>query len=326
MRLRRRPAAVIASGLNVAVGVMRSFLLWCAQNPWLSAHVPRWGFARRAVSRFLPGEEFDAALNAAIAFKAQGIGSLFTRLGENVKDLSEATEVVEHYESVLAKMASSSLQAEISVKPTQLGLDIDAKTAYANLERLARAAAKARSFLWIDMEGSAYTQPTLDLYVRLREHNPRTGICLQAYLHRTVDDVVNLMQVKPAIRLVKGAYAEPPDRAYTAKKNVDANYLALCVLMLPEVKRGRLRLVLGTHDIELIERASRFGIALGLERAQIEVNMLYGIRTDQQVRLAQEGYVVKALIAYGDAWYAWYLRRLAERPANVLFVARQMLP
>jgi proline dehydrogenase len=265
-------------------------------------------------------------LQAAIAFKAQGIGSLFTRLGENVNDLAEATAVVEHYESVLAKLSSSGLAAEVSVKPTQVGLDIDAKVAYANLERLARAAAKARSFLWIDMEGSAYTQATLDLYIELRAHHPNTGICLQAYLYRTVEDVVRLVEVKPAVRLVKGAYAEPPDRAYAAKKDVDANYLALCVLMLPEVKRGRLRLVLGTHDVELVERTSRFGRALGIEHAQIEVNMLYGIRADQQVRLAKEGYAVKALIAYGDAWYGWYLRRLAERPANVLFVARQLLP
>ena len=301
-------------------------LLWCAQNAWLATHVPTWGFARRAVSRFLPGQEFEDALKAAIAFKAQGIGSLFTRLGENVNDLSEATAVVEHYESVLAKLSSSGLEAEVSVKPTQVGLDIDAKVAYANLERLARAAAKARSFLWIDMEGSAYTQATLDLYIQLRPHHPRTGICLQAYLYRTVEDVVRLMEVKPAIRLVKGAYAEPPDRAYKARKDVDANYLALCVLMLPEVKRGRLRLVLGTHDVELVERTSRFGHALGIERSQIEVNMLYGIRADQQVRLAKEGYTAKALIAYGDAWYGWYLRRLAERPANVFFVARQLLP
>jgi proline dehydrogenase len=291
-------------------------LLWCAQNAWLAAHVPTWGFARRAVSRFMPGPEFDDALQAAIAFKAQGIGSLFTRLGENVNDLAEATAVVEHYESVLTKLSSSGLAAEVSVKPTQV----------ANLERLARAAAKARSFLWIDMEGSAYTQATLDLYIELRAHHPNTGICLQAYLYRTVEDVVRLVEVKPAVRLVKGAYAEPPDRAYAAKKDVDANYLALCVLMLPEVKRGRLRLVLGTHDVELVERTSRFGRALGIEHAQIEVNMLYGIRADQQVRLAKEGYAVKALIAYGDAWYGWYLRRLAERPANVLFVARQLLP
>ena len=176
------------------------------------------------------------------------------------------------------------------------------------------------------MEGSDYTQATLELYRRLRADHPRTGICLQAYLYRTVEDAISLLELKPAIRLVKGAYAEPPDRAFTAKKDVDANYLALCSLLLDEVKRGKLRLVLGTHDVELIARATRFAHALGLEKGQVEVNMLYGIRTDQQVRLVAEGYVVKDLIAYGDAWYQWYLRRLAERPANVMFVARQLLP
>jgi proline dehydrogenase len=305
---------------------MRRLLLWCAQNRWLSTHVPRWRFARRAVKRFLPGEQFEDALKAAIAFKAQGIGALFTRLGENVRDLSEARATVEHYESVLSSASAAGVDAEISVKPTQLGLDIDADAAYVNLERLARAAAKAKSFLWLDMEGSAYTQATLDLYRRLRVDHPRTGVCLQAYLYRTVEDAVGLLQLKPAIRLVKGAYAEPPDRAFTAKKDVDANYLALCSLLLSEVKGGRLRLVLGTHDVELVARATRFADALDLERAKVEVNMLYGIRTDQQVRLAAEGYGVKDLIAYGDRWYQWYLRRLAERPANVMFVARQMLP
>ena len=305
---------------------MRSLLLWCAQNHWLSTHVPRWRFARRAVKRFLPGEQFDDALKAAISFKARGIGALFTRLGENVRDLSEALATVEHYESVLSTIAAAGVDAEISVKPTQLGLDIDADAAYSNLERLARAAAKVESFLWLDMEGSSYTQATLDLYRRLRADHPRTGVCLQAYLYRTVADALGLLPLKPAIRLVKGAYAEPRDRAFTAKKDVDASYLALCSLLLAEVKRGRLRLVLGTHDVELVARATRFAHALGLESKQVEVNMLYGIRTDQQVRLAAEGYVVKDLIAYGDAWYQWYLRRLAERPANVTFVARQLLP
>jgi proline dehydrogenase len=305
---------------------MRSLLLWCAQNRWLATHVPRWRFARRAVKRFLPGEQFDDALKAAIAFKAQGIGALFTRLGENVMDLSEARATVEHYESVLSSASAAGVDFEISVKPTQVGLDIDADAAYANLERLARAAAKAKSFLWLDMEGSAYTQVTLDLYRRLRAEHPRTGVCLQAYLYRTVEDALGLMALKPAIRLVKGAYAEPPDRAFTAKKDVDASYLALCALLLAEVKRGQLRLVLGSHDVELIARVTRFAHALGLENAKIEVNMLYGIRTDQQLRLAAEGYVVKDLISYGDAWYQWYLRRLAERPANVMFVARQLVP
>lgn len=305
---------------------MRSLLLWCAQNAWLSTHVPRWGFARRAVRRFLPGEGFDAALRAAIGFKAQGIGSLFTRLGENVTDLAEATAVVEHYESVLAESAAAGIDFEISVKPTQLGLDIDAEAAYANLERLAGAAAKVSSFLWIDMEGSAYTERTLGLYKRLRKDHPRTGVCLQAYLHRTVVDMVELLPLEPAIRLVKGAYSEAPDRAFQAKKDVDANYLALSTLVLPDVSRGKLRLVLGTHDVELVGRIARFAESLGLEHAKLEVNMLYGIRTDQLARLAAEGYRAKDLIAYGEAWYAWYLRRLAERPANVLFVARQLLP
>jgi proline dehydrogenase len=305
---------------------MRSLLLWCAQNRWLSTHVPSWGFARRAVKRFMPGEQFDDALKAAISFKAQGIGALFTRLGENVKDLSEAHATVEHYESVISSAAAAGVDFEISVKPTQLGLDIDADAAYANLERLARAAEKAESFLWLDMEGSAYTQVTLELYRRLRADHPRTGVCLQAYLYRTVKDAIDLLDLKPAIRLVKGAYAEPPDRAFTAKNDVDANYLALCSLLAAEVKNGRVRLVLGTHDVELVARVTRFVHALGMQNAQVEVNMLYGIRTDQQVRLAREGYVVKDLIAYGDAWYQWYLRRLAERPANMTFVARQLLP
>ncbi len=305
---------------------MRSLLLWCAQNRWLSTHVPRWGFARKAVRRFLPGEGFDAALRAAIAFKAQHVGALFTRLGENIADLAEAGTVVEHYESVLKESAAAGIDFEISVKPTQLGLDIDADAAYANLKRLASAAADVSSFLWIDMEGSSYTDRTLDLYTRLRSDHPRTGVCLQAYLHRTAADVVKLLPLEPAIRLVKGAYAEPPDRAFQAKRDVDSNYLALSTLVLREVARGKLRLVLGTHDVELVGRVGRFAECLGLERGKLEVNMLYGIRTDELVKLAAEGYMVKDLIAYGDAWYAWYLRRLAERPANVLFVARQLLP
>jgi proline dehydrogenase len=303
---------------------MRRLLLWAAGNQWLSTHVPRWWFAQRAVRRFLPGEDFDAALKAAVEFKAKGIGTLFTRLGENVKDLKEAAEVVTHYEEVLA--ASTGIQAEISVKPTQVGLDIDPAAAFANLERLAGAAAKVKTFLWIDMEGSAYTDATLDLYTRLHADHGNTGVCMQAYLLRTVDDITKLLPLKPAIRLVKGAYAEPPATAFASKRDVDANYLALCALMLPELKRGHLRLVLGTHDVELVSRVGRIAAALGLERAQLEVNMLYGIRTEEQLRLAREGYVVKDLITYGDAWYAWYLRRLAERPANVLFVARQLLP
>lgn len=274
--------------------------------------------------RFLPGEGFDAALSAARDFRPKGVGALFTLLGENITRLEEADAVVRHYEDVLA--ASISVQAEISVKPTQLGLDIDEAACYANLQRLADAAGKSGSFLWVDMEGSAYTQRTVDIYARLRHEHPHVGLALQAYLRRTAADITHLMPLKPAIRLVKGAYSEPPDVAFTAKKDVDANYLALTALMLPEVKRHKLRLVMATHDTEMIARAWRIADALGMERAELEVAMLYGIRVDEQLRLAREGFTVRDLIAYGDAWYAWYLRRLAERPANVWFVARQLLP
>ena len=303
---------------------MRGLLLWCAQNKWLSSHVPRWRFARRAVKRFLPGEGFDAALKAAVDFRAKDIGALFTLLGENITDLEDADRMVQHYEEVLA--ASTDIGAEISVKPTQLGLDIDEAATLANLRRLASAAAKARSFLWIDMEGSAYTERTVDLYLQIRPDHPHLGIALQAYLYRTAADVSRLIPSRPAIRLVKGAYSEPSNIAFQAKKDVDANYLALTALMLPEVKRKRLRLVNATHDTEMVAKAWRIASALGLEKSQLEVAMLYGIRMDEQLRLAREGFTVRDLISYGDAWYAWYLRRLAERPANMWFVARQLLP
>ena len=303
---------------------MRRLLLWCASNRWLATHVPRWSFARRAVRRFLPGEGFDAALKAAVDFRSRGVGAILTLLGENITNLEEANRVVEHYEEVLA--ATSGVQAEISVKPTQLGLDIDEAAAFANLEKLARAAAKAKAFMWIDMEGSAYTDRTIDLYGRLRGEHPHVGIALQAYLHRTVSDISRLLESKTAIRLVKGAYSEPTTIAFGPKREVDANYLALCVLMLPEVKRHKLRLILATHDTDMIARVWRFAQALGMEKAQVEVAMLYGIRTDEQLRLAREGFAVRDLITYGTAWYAWYLRRLAERPANMWFVARQLLP
>jgi proline dehydrogenase len=303
---------------------VRALLLWAAANPWLSEHVPQWGFVRRAVKRFMPGEDFDAALKAAVAFKTLGIGAVFTKLGENIKALSDATAAVEHYEMVLKTSVEAGLEPEISVKPTQVGLDIDPEATFANLNRLADAAAKAKGFLWIDMEGSAYTDRTLELYNRVHSRHTAVGVCLQAYLYRTAADVHRMLPFKPAIRLVKGAYAEPADRAFPAKRDVDANYLALCALMLPDVNRGRMRLVLATHDIPLIDRIARFADAIGMDRHHLEVHMLYGIQSSQQARLAAEGYRVKSLIAYGDAWYAWYLRRLAERPANVVFVARQM--
>ncbi len=303
---------------------MRKLLLWAAQNRWLAGHVPRWPFARRAVKRFMPGEEFDSALAAATSLKGQGVGAVFTALGENVTDERGARAVVEQYEAVLA--AAAALGAEISVKPSHLGLDVDPDLAYRNLLRLARSTATAKSFLWIDMEGSAYVDRTLELYKRVRSEVPQVGVALQAYLKRTAADVSALLKSKTAVRLVKGAYAEAPAIAYATKREIDANYLALIAFMLPDVKRGNLRLVVGSHDVELIESGWRYAETMGIGRDRYEIAMLYGIRTQDQLRLAHEGFAVRCLISYGDEWYAWYLRRLAERPANLLFAARQLLP
>ncbi len=303
---------------------MRGILLWCATNPWLAAHVPTWSFARRAVKRFMPGEDFDSALKAAQESKPKGIGALFTQLGENITDLAEAAEVVQHFEMVLAKAAAAGVDPVVSVKPTHLGLDLDPKVTLANLQRLAGAAEKAKGWLWVDMEGSAYTEATLELYEAVRKNHEHVGIAIQAYLYRTARDIGRLMPIQPTIRLVKGAYAEPLEKAFPAKRDVDANYLALSTFMLPEVQRGKLRLVLGTHDLPMISRITQFARAIEIDRSQVEVNMLYGIQSEALAKLAAEGHTTRQLIAYGPAWYGWYLRRLAERPANVLFVARQM--
>ena len=305
---------------------MRRIFLWAARNRWLKEHLPRMRFMRRAVRRFMPGETLGDALGAAAPLQSVGIATLYTRLGENLTELAEADEVAAHYVDVVDQIAANGINGEISVKPTQLGLDLDVETCFAHLVRLAEHAAAKGSYLWIDMESSAYVDPTIELYERLRAVQPRTGICLQAYLRRTAADIERLRPLDPAIRLVKGAYDEPEAIAYTNRRNVDANYLGLAVRFLLDGRGRPIRLGLGTHDVALIEQIAEQVAAAGIGRDGFEVEMLYGIREDQQRRLAAAGYRVAALIAYGEHWYPWYMRRLAERPANVVFAMRQMLP
>jgi proline dehydrogenase len=303
---------------------MRPLLLWMARNRLLKRWLPRIWFVRRAVRRFMPGETVEEALDAAEFFRPHGIGILFTQLGENLTKLSEAEAVAEHYHRLLDLIAARGLDAEISVKPTQLGLDLDREAAERLLAGLADHAAKRNGLLWLDMEGSVYTDATIELYRSLKQTHPNIGICLQAYLRRTPADVHALLPLDPAIRLVKGAYDEPASIAFRRKEEVDAAFQSLCVLMLPFAARGDLRLGMGTHDTKLIERVTAHAEGMAVPKDAFEVEMLYGIRQKEQLRLASEGYRVLALIAYGEAWYAWYMRRLAERPANVLFALRQI--
>ncbi len=297
-----------------------------ARNGWLRRTIPRLWFARRAVRRFMPGEDADAALAAAVRFQGEALGTIFTRLGENLAEIAEADAVAEHYLGLLDEIRERRLDGEISVKLTQLGFDLDVERTLEHAARLAARAADAGKTFWIDMEGSAYVEGTIAFYERLKARHANVGICLQAYLHRTPADIQRLLPLEPEIRLVKGAYDEPPTIAYRSRREVDASYLGLSVAMLEARAAGRrIRIGLGTHDVELVEQVARHAAALGQARTSFEVQMLYGIRMDQQRRLARAGYLVRDLIAYGEAWYPWYMRRLAERPANVLFALRQIV-
>ena len=274
----------------------------------------------------MPGETTEDALAAVATYQSWRIHGVLSLLGENLTDLSEAQVVADAYHSLIDEIAARSLDVEISLKLTQLGFDLDVSAAFDHFDALARHANERGSWAWIDMEGSAYTELTIAFYERTRARHDNVGLCLQAYLHRTPADIQRLLPTKPAIRLVKGAYDEPKAIAYRSRPEVDGSFLALSAQLLEAVFDERARFVAATHDIALIERMTRVGSAIGLAPGQIEIQMLYGIRVDQQRRLAMAGYDVRALIAYGSAWYPWYMRRLAERPANVWFALRQMLP
>jgi proline dehydrogenase len=282
-------------------------------------------FARRAVRRFMPGEQMADALAAAEKFRAAGTAVIFTHLGENLARLADADATADHYAALIDAVNARGLDGEMSVKPTHLGLDVDTEVTLGHLARLAAAAAPRT--LWLDMEGSAYTEATIALYEQLKQRHANSGLCLQAYLKRTYADVQRLLPLEPRIRLVKGAYAEPSDISYQKGRQVDANFLALCVSMLEAKRNGRpLFLGLGTHDVTLIRQLADHAAGNGQGKDAFDVEMLYGIRANQQRKLAADGFSVRVLIAYGEAWYPWYMRRLAERPANVAFALRQLLP
>ncbi|HUE85206.1 MAG TPA: proline dehydrogenase family protein [Vicinamibacterales bacterium] len=304
---------------------MRALFLAASENRWLRERGVRAPFVRRAVSRFMPGETFDDMLEAARALPAQGIHSVFTRLGENVGDLAEARAVADHYVEGVEKIRAAGLSCEPSVKPTQLGLDINRDEARQHLHRIAQSAQAAGNYLWIDMEQSPYVDVTLDLTQELRASFPGVGVCLQAYLHRTRQDLARMLKLGVGIRLVKGAYREPPAVALPAKGDVDANYLSLGRMMLDDHARGgRSRVVFGTHDARMIADLITHARSTRVAQGNYEFHMLYGIQREEQMRLAASREHVRVLIAYGTYWFPWYMRRLAERPANVWFVLKSV--
>ncbi len=304
----------------------RKILLAAAKSEFLAKQATNRSFSKRAVKKFMPGEAPEDALNAAAVLSREGRGTVFTKLGENLTRLDEAQAVCDHYIEMFDKIRERGIPGHVSVKPTQLGLDLSRDACEGHLRKLAAKAEATNSLLWIDMEDSSYVDRTLQLYEELKKDFPSTGIAIQAYLKRTPTDIARLMAVKPIIRLVKGAYAEPPHIAFAAKRDTDFAYYDLSVKMLEAAAKGRCLPIFGTHDIPLVERLVARAKELGVADGKYEIHMLYGIRDADQRRLRSEGRVVKTLISYGSSWYKWYMRRLAERPANVWFVVRSMLP
>ncbi len=302
----------------------RSILLAAARNQTLNNFALHSAFVKRATRKFMPGEHVDDALQAGAAVARNGRGLIFTQLGEAITSADAAAQVRDHYVQLFDRIRAANLPAHVSVKPTQLGLDLSFSECERSLQTLAAKAQETGSALWLDMEDSSYVDRTLDLYEAVKRNHNSTGVALQAYLRRTPRDLARLMPLKPVIRLVKGAYDEPPRIAFERKSDTDSAYFTLASQMLDAARTGGCTPIFGTHDLELLERITDRANQSGVANNTYEIHMLYGIRDSAQSRLAAQGHIVKTLISYGAAWYRWYMRRLAERPANVLFVVKSI--
>ncbi len=304
--------------------MLRRTLLKASENTWLRTHASSSRVLGRSVRRFLPGETLEEALAACRGLGKSNIGTVLTHLGENIAGREEAMAVTRHYLEVLDRIGSHGISAEISVKLTQLGLDLDPDFCLANMIILLKYASSYGT-TWIDMEQSAYVERTLRLFESAQLVSRNVGVCVQAYLRRTEKDVESLISSGAAVRLVKGAYNESAGVAFSKKTEVDENFFRLAKKLLgQEARRNGVRAALATHDRNLINRVTAWAASGGMKREDIEFQMLYGIQRAQQLRLAEQGYRSRVLISYGNYWFPWFMRRLAERPANVLFLVRNL--
>ena len=308
------------------MGLMRSVLLAGSESPWLRRRAPQLPFIKKAVRRFMPGETLEEAVGAAAELRELGLATVLTELGENVSNAAQADQVVRHYVTALEAIGARGLDCHISVKLTHLGLDVDPERCRSNLRALLAHAKEHHTFVWIDMEQHTYVDATLEIYREALGAFSNVGACLQAYLYRTANDLNTLLPLGGGVRLVKGAYRERSDVAMPKKKDVDDHFLMLAKKMMGrDARESGLRAVFGTHDARLIDAIQRHMDSLGRPRTSAEFHLLFGIQRAEQTRLAREHYSVRVLISYGAHWFPWYMRRLAERPANVLFVAKSML-
>jgi len=277
--------------------------------------------ARPLATRFVAGETLDQALAVVRKLKSEGIAATLDHLGESVTSLDEAAAARDVYLRVLDALLAGGHEGNVSLKLTQFGLDISAEQCKANVEQLVRRAAESGGFVRVDMESSEYAQRTLDLVAELHARHQAVGTVIQSYLFRSKGDIEFLNSRRIRVRLCKGAYLEPASAAYQAKREVDRNYFELSKLLLD----GGVYPALATHDEKLIRQIERYVAERKIARDAFEFQMLYGIRRDLQRRLVKDGYQLRLYVPFGQAWYPYYMRRLAERPANLLFVLRNLL-
>jgi proline dehydrogenase len=303
------------------MSLLRSTFIGLSHNASLRRFSESSTVGRRMSSRFVAGFRIEDAMSAARALGAQGLAVTLDSLGENVTTPDQARQSAQIYHWLLDAIAPSKLDANVSLKLTQMGMDLSPDLAGEIVSDLVQHAASIGSFVRVDMEGTPYTQATVDLVRRLHaqpELRGHVGIVIQAYLRRSADDIATLLSDGIRIRLCKGAYKEPPELAFPDKSEVDRNYVALTQMLLPSgIFHG-----IATHDPAMIEATKRFVRERKIDPASFEFQMLYGIRRDLQRSLIQEGYRVRVYVPFGEEWYPYFMRRLAERPANVLFLAK----
>jgi proline dehydrogenase len=301
--------------------MLRAFLLKLSDSKWFAHWVTSNPRTRRMARRFVAGETLEEAVAAARDCNNQGMLASLDYLGENVSSTADAHRARDAYLEIFERISAEKLNANVSCKLTQLGLDLSVEFCEGLVFSIVERAAGYENFLRVDMEGSVYTQRTVELVKRVRARNAAVGAVIQSYLYRSAGDVADLLAYGCRIRLCKGAYKESPEVAYPKKKDVDANYVQLMNLLLPSgVYHG-----IATHDPGMIAATIRFAAANNISKGAFEFQMLYGVRTDLQRRLVRDGYRLRIYIPYGRDWFPYFMRRLAERPANVAFFARNFL-
>jgi proline dehydrogenase len=303
--------------------VARSTLLFLSRREGLKDFATRFKPFRKMTARFVAGDDIETTVRAIRELNNIGCTATFDHLNEGVTNAAETEGEVREYKRILAAIDETGIRSNVSIKLTQFGLAFDPDLAYRNARAIVEEAARRGNFVRIDMEDSPVTQVTLDIFKRLRaEFDLNTvGIVLQSYLRRTEADVRDVLAIPARVRLCKGAYNEPPEVAFPDKRDVDDNYVRCMKLLLSSgVYHG-----IATHDENMIRATKEFAEKEGIGRERFEFQMLYGIRRDLQERLAREGYNVRVYVPYGKTWYPYFMRRLAERPANVWFVLKNFL-